>query len=139
MLATGSCLSRVEATTSGTASSTRETMTAPPTPTTPPGSTTPTAQQASAPRQAADQRRPPVVAPGPLTEVQRDQVLRLVAAATGEDGVPPLSEHATLHLRYAATAPEQTAEAERDAGQVSPPGLDLVTTGAGQVTRYAPP
>jgi mycothiol synthase len=74
---------------------------------------------------------------GPLTEGQRDQVLDLVAAAAAADGVPPLSEHVMLHLRYAGTAVQQGADAERDADESSPPGLDLITADGGQVTGYA--
>jgi mycothiol synthase len=103
---------------------------------TPPGSTTPPAQQASAPRPPAGDGGP-AVASGPLTEAQRDQVLRLVAAAAAEDGVPPLSEHALLHLRYDVTAAGQAPDTERGGGEPSRAGLDLITAEAGQVTGYA--
>src|SRR5258707_11168272 len=106
MLATGSCLSRVEATTSGTANSTRETMNTTPNPVTPPGSTTPPGQQASAPRPPAGDGGP-AVASGPLTEARRDQGMRLVAAAAAEDRGTPPSEHGPPHLRYDGVAPRQ--------------------------------
>jgi mycothiol synthase len=41
-----------------------------------------------------------ISAAGQLGESQTDEVLRLVAAATDQDGVSPLSEHVLLHLRY---------------------------------------
>jgi len=47
-------------------------------------------------------------------------VLGLIAAATVEDGVAPLSEHVMLQLRYGGTA-----------------GLDLTTATGGHVTGYA--
>ncbi len=37
---------------------------------------------------------------GRISEPQTAEVLGLVAAATDEDGVIPLSEHVLLHLRY---------------------------------------
>jgi mycothiol synthase len=105
--------------------------------TTPPGSATPPERPGSAPRPSGDAGHPAEVAPGPLTEAQREQVLRLVAAAAAEDGVAPLSEHALLHLRYDGTASEQMPDSERDSGESSRPGLDLVTMEARQVTGYA--
>ena len=61
----------------------------------------------------------PRVSAGALSAGQRDEVLRLTAAATASDGVAPLSEHVMLHLRYGGTA-----------------GMDLTTAVAGHVTGY---
>jgi mycothiol synthase len=105
--------------------------------TTPPGSPTPPARPASASRPPGDAGHPAEVASGPLTGPQRDQVLDLAAAAAAEDGVAPLSEQAMLHLRYDGAVPEQGPDAERDSGEESRPGLDLITAEAGQVTGYA--
>jgi mycothiol synthase len=88
-----------------------------------------------APQPAGEYR--PAVQSGPLTGAQRDQVLRLVAAAAAEDGVAPLSEHVMLHLRYDRTAPDQHPDTERDGAEASRPALDLVTVEGGQVTGYA--
>jgi mycothiol synthase len=41
-----------------------------------------------------------ISAAGPISGPQADEVLLLVAAATDEDNVSPLSEHVLLHLRY---------------------------------------
>ena len=41
-----------------------------------------------------------ITATGQLGQSQTDEVLRLVAAATDQDNVSPLSEHVLLHLRY---------------------------------------
>lgn len=49
----------------------------------------------------------------------------------------PLSEQVMLHLRYDGPAVDQGPDAERDGGESSRPGLDLVTAEAGQVTGYA--
>jgi len=43
---------------------------------------------------------PGVSVHGPIGEAAARDVLRLVSAATDEDGVGPLSEHVMLHLRY---------------------------------------
>jgi mycothiol synthase len=44
---------------------------------------------------------PEIITRNRLTDAERQDVLRLVAAATEADGVGPLSEHVMLHLRYA--------------------------------------
>ena len=65
-----------------------------------------------------------------LSPAQRDQVLRLVAAATEADGVAPLSEQAMLHVRYGAQAAA--------GGDGAPPGqLDLLAAPGGIITGYA--
>lgn len=65
-----------------------------------------------------------------LSPAQRDQVLRLVAAATEADGVAPLSEQAMLHVRYGAPAAAE--------GDGAPPGhLDLLAAPGGVITGYA--
>jgi mycothiol synthase len=43
---------------------------------------------------------PVITAQGPITESEAQAVLGLVGAATEEDGVGPLSEHAMLHVRH---------------------------------------
>ena len=50
----------------------------------------------------------------------------LVAAATEQDGVGPLSEHVMLHLRYGGdpAGPQPAAHQRRRAGRVRPPGSD---------------
>ena len=40
------------------------------------------------------------LAQGELPAATRDAVLSLINGATRHDGMRPLSEHATLHLRY---------------------------------------
>jgi mycothiol synthase len=85
-----------------------------PDPTTNPGSPT---RPASA---AFSDQALPGVSSGALSPAQRDEVLRLIGAATASDAVAPLSEHVMLHLRYDGTA-----------------GLDLTTAMAGHVAGYA--
>ena len=48
----------------------------------------------------ADHDQVRIIAAGRISEAQTAEVLRLVAAATDEDNVSPLSEHVLLHLRY---------------------------------------
>ena len=66
---------------------------------------------------------------GPLSPVRREEILRLVAAATAADGVAPLSEQAMLHVRYGGQA--------AGGGEPAPASVDLVATAAGVVTGYA--
>ena len=56
-----------------------------------------------------------------LTEAEARDVLALVGAATDEDGVGPLSEHTTLHVRYGG----------------HPRARDLLISDGGQVAGYA--
>jgi mycothiol synthase len=56
-----------------------------------------------------------------LTETEARDVLALVRAATGEDGVGPLSEHTTLHVRYGG----------------DPRARDLLVGDGGELAGYA--
>ena len=58
---------------------------------------------------------------GRISEPQTAEVLRLVAAATDEDSVSPLSEHVLLHLRYGG----------------DPEARNLLLTEGGEVAGYA--
>jgi mycothiol synthase len=59
--------------------------------------------------------------PGRISEPQTAEVLRLVAAATDEDNVSPLSEHVLLHLRYGG----------------DPEARNLLLTEGGELAGYA--
>ncbi len=86
---------------------------------------------------------------GPLASPQRDQVLRLAAAAAAADGVMPLSEAAMLHVRYGGGGPSSPAAPSpaapspgipgRDGGSPEPAGagLDLHTAAGTEITGYA--
>jgi mycothiol synthase len=58
---------------------------------------------------------------GRISEPQTAEVLRLVAAATDEDSVSPLSEHVLLHLRYGG----------------DPEARNLLLTEGGELAGYA--
>jgi mycothiol synthase len=58
---------------------------------------------------------------GRISEPQTAEVLRVVAAATDEDSVSPLSEHVLLHLRYGG----------------DPEARNLLLTEGGEVAGYA--
>jgi mycothiol synthase len=58
---------------------------------------------------------------GRISETQAGEVLRLVAAATDEDRVSPLSEHVLLHLRYGG----------------DPEARNLLLTKGGELAGYA--
>jgi len=58
---------------------------------------------------------------GRISEPQTAEVLGLVAAATDEDGVSPLSEHVLLHLRYGG----------------DPEARNLLLTEGGELAGYA--
>jgi mycothiol synthase len=109
-----------------------------PEPTTTPGSAKPAASTRPSP--AAD---PAVTEAGPLSPAQREEILRLVAAATAADGVAPLSEQAMLHVRYGGQAAGDGAPApagEHDgegSGEPTPAGADLLAEPDGVITGYA--
>jgi mycothiol synthase len=67
-----------------------------------------------------------VTGAGALSGAERDQVLRLAAAAASADGVAPLSEQAMLHVRYG-----------QEPDRSGPAGVDLLATVDGAVTGYA--
>lgn len=68
---------------------------------------------------------------GKLSTAEVGQVLALAGAAAAADGVPPLSEHVLLHLRYDQESPGQGPAAARERGR------DLVVTVGAQVAGYA--
>jgi hypothetical protein len=63
---------------------------------------------------------------GDLDATQVADVLRLADLAAVTDGVPPLSEHVLLHLRYDRAAPEGSGA-----------GRDFVVTVDGKIAGYA--
>ncbi len=73
------------------------------------------------PPRAGGVSAPEVITRDRLTDAERQDVLRLVAAATEADGVGPLSEHVMLHLRYAG----------------DPHSVDLLLLSRGEVAGYA--
>ncbi|HEY7013106.1 MAG TPA: mycothiol synthase [Streptosporangiaceae bacterium] len=70
---------------------------------------------------AAKAGAPEIITRDRLTDAERQDVLRLVAAAAEADGVAPLSEHVMLHLRYAG----------------DPRSVDLLLLSHGEVAGYA--
>jgi mycothiol synthase len=78
-----------------------------------------------------------------LTAAQVADVLKLAAAASATDGVPPLSEHVLLHLRYdsftppPATSPSADLGAGLGAGPDLGTGRDYVATVDGEIAAYA--
>ena len=73
------------------------------------------------PSRAGEASAPEIITAGRLNDAERQDVLRLVAAATDADGVGPLSEHVMLHLRYAG----------------DPRSVDLLLLSHGEVAGYA--
>jgi mycothiol synthase len=73
------------------------------------------------PPRAGSASAPEIITRDRLTDAERQDVLRLVAAATEADGVGPLSEHVMLHLRYAG----------------DPRSVDLLLLSHGEVAGYA--
>jgi mycothiol synthase len=83
-----------------------------------------------------------------LTAAQVADVLKLAATASATDGVPPLSEHVLLHLRYDSSVPQQAGPqqagpqqagrgADPDPGTGTGTGRDYVATVDGQIAAYA--
>ncbi|MDQ2812736.1 MAG: mycothiol synthase [Actinomycetota bacterium] len=73
-----------------------------------------------------------------LTAAQVTEVLKLAAAASAADGVPPLSEHVLLHLRYDSSTPQPGAPgADPVAGPDPGTGRDYVATVDGEIAAYA--
>jgi mycothiol synthase len=71
---------------------------------------------------------------GPLRPAQREDILRLAAAAASADGVAPLSEQAMLHVRYGGQAAEGNQPGDDEPG---PAGVDLLAEPDGVITGYA--
>ncbi|HLH59742.1 MAG TPA: mycothiol synthase [Streptosporangiaceae bacterium] len=101
---------------------------------------------ATPPRRPSDEANGAIqVVSAPLTRARRDDVLRVVAAATTSDGVAPLSEHVLLHLRYDAareagqgrTAPEDQNLFTEHHGRAQFTAQDFLVLEAGHAVGYA--